>query len=354
MSKTIEQTDLDGFGGLIDWDKFNAWIAAHDVPGAGPVTAAKKLKGGVQNNVFLVERGAVSFVLRRPAKHVRPGSNETMVKEARVLKALAGSAVPHPKCYAVCDDPSVIGACFYLMEPLEGFAPSQQLPGNYGTDPAWRRAMGEELVRGAAALAGVDHKAVGLGDLGKPDGWHERQVDRWRSQLDGYRSMPNYDGALPFVDEVGRWLSDNLPKDKRIGIVHGDFQFANVMFSLQAPRISGVVDWELTSLGDPLLDLGWVLTSWWEQGDPDGKKPLVQPWENFLSRADLVRMYGEVTGRDMSAMPWFFALSCYKLACLLEGTYARSKQGQVPENIGQSVHGYAQWLMNKANQIIAA
>lgn len=354
MSQSTEQTNLDTFGGLIDWDKLNAWIATHDVPGAGPVTAAKKLKGGVANNVFLIERGSTPIVLRRPPKQVRPGSNETMVKEARVLNALTGSAVPHPKAYAVCDDQSVIGACFYLMEPLEGFAPSQQLPGHYGTDPAWRRAMGEELVRCAAALAAVDYKAVGLGDLGKPDGWHERQVDRWRSQLDGYRSMPNYDGALPCVDEVGRWLTDNLPKDKRIGLVHGDFQFANVMFSLHAPRISGVIDWELASLGDPLLDLGWILTSWWEPGDPDGKKPLVQPWDNFLSRADLVRMYGEISGRDMSKVPWFFALACYKLACLLEGTYARSKQGQVPENIGQSVHAYAVWLMNKANRIIAA
>ena len=359
MSPNAQNTTLDDFGGLIGWDGLNGWMAARDLPGSGPVSGAKKLKGGVQNNVFLIERGLIerggaSFVLRRPSRHVRPGSNETMLKEARVLEALAGSAVPHPKVYAVCGDPSVIGACFYLMEPLEGFAPSQQLPGNYGTDPTWRRSMGEQLVRGAAALAAVDYKVVGLGDLGKPDGWHERQVERWRSQLDGYRTMPNYDGALPHVDEVGRWLSDNPPRNQRIGIVHGDFQFANVMFSNQAPRISGVVDWELTSLGDPLLDLGWVLTSWWEQGDPEGKKPLVQPWDSFLSRAELVRLYGEISGRDMGEMPWFFALACYKLACLLEGTYARSRQGQVPENVGQGVHGYALWLMAKANQIIAA
>jgi aminoglycoside phosphotransferase (APT) family kinase protein len=353
MSDPAAQADLDNFGGLIDWDKLNAWLATQDVPGQGPVTGAKKLAGGLQNNVFLIERGGDSFVLRRPSKHMRPGSNETMLREARVLKAIAGSAVPHPEFYAVCDDPSVIGACFYLMAGLEGFAPSQQLPGTYATDSSWRAAMGEELVRGAAALAAVDHQAVGLGDMGKPDGWHERQVERWRSQLDGYRAMPNYDGALPHVDEVGRWLSDNPPRDKRIGIVHGDFQFANVMFSLKAPRISGVVDWELTSLGDPMLDLGWILTSWWEQGDPDGKRPLLQPWENFLTRADLVRLYGEISGRDMHDTPWFFALACYKLACLLEGTYARSKQGQVPENIGQSVHVYALWLMNKARQIIA-
>jgi aminoglycoside phosphotransferase (APT) family kinase protein len=271
-----------------------------------------------------------------------------------VLKALVGTNVPHPKLYSVCDDASVIGACFYLMEPLEGFAPSGQLPGQYAVDVAWRRAMGEELVRAAAALAAVDPKAVGLDGLGKPDDWHERQVSRWRSQLDGYRALPNYgEPALPHVEAVGRWLGDNLPRERRIGITHGDLQFANVMFSLHAPRISGVVDWELATLGDPMLDLGWVLGSWWETGDPEGKRPLVAPWEGFMSRADLVRLYGESTGRNMGDLPWYFVLACYKLACLLEGTYARSQAGQIPAEVGQKVHAYAVWLMTKATQVMA-
>ena len=353
MSVDHSQPVLDDFGGMLDWPRLNAWMASHDLPGSGPVTGARKLAGGLQNNVFLIERGGESFVLRRPSKHLRTGSNETMLREARVLKALAGSEVPHPTLHAVCDDPAVTGACFYLMSLLEGFAPSKALPGNYATDPVWRESMGAELVRAAAALGAVDHKAVGLADLGKPQGWHERQVGRWRSQLDSYRSMPNYEGGLPNVDAVGRWLDDNLPHDKRIGIVHGDYQFANVMFSRLAPRVSGIVDWELTSLGDPLLDLGWILTSWWEQGDPEGKQPPVHPWEDFLSRAELVALYGEVSKRDMTAMPWFFALACYKLACLLEGTYARSRQGQIPQHVGESVHAYAHWLMNKAARITA-
>ncbi len=348
-----EQTTLDDFKGLINWAALNGWLETHDLPGRGPATAVRRLTGGVQNSVFLVERGGESFVLRRPGKHVRPGANETMLREARILKALAGTSVPHPRLYAACDDESVIGACFYLMQPLEGFAPSGQLPGSYATDPSWRRAMGEELVRAAASLAAVDPAAVGLADLGKPDNWHERQVSRWRSQLDGYRETPNYDTSLPHIDEVSRWLTDNLPGDRRIGLIHGDLQFPNVMFSHLAPRITGVVDWELTTLGDPLLDLGWILTSWLETGDPEGKKPLVQPWDGFMTRAELVRLYGEISGRDMSAMPWFFTLACFKLACLLEGTYARSCAGQIPADIGKSVHGYATWLMNKARQTIA-
>jgi aminoglycoside phosphotransferase (APT) family kinase protein len=346
---------VDDFAGLIDWSGLNAWIAGQPIPGAGPVTAARKLAGGVQNNVFLLERGGKSLVLRRPSKHLRANSNETMLREARILRALEGSAVPCPAVYAVCDDPAVIGACFYLMTPLEGFAPSGPLPGRYATEPAWRRSMGEEMIRAAAALSAVDPATVGLQGLGKPDDWHERQVGRWRSQLESLHVVPNYDaGGLPHVDEIGRWLSDHLPQDRHIGLIHGDLQFANVLFSLQSPRISGVVDWELATLGDPLLDLGWVLGSWWEEGDPEGKRPLVAPWEDFTSRAELARLYGEITGRRLDDLPWYFTLACYKLACLLEGTYARSKSGQLPAHVGTQIRAYAIWQMRKAMQIIAS
>lgn len=354
MSDEAQATALDDFGGLLDWPKLNAWIVEQDIPGSGPLTGVRIITGGLANNVFLVERGPETFILRRPPKHLRPNSNATMLREARVLRALDGTDVPHPHFYAACDDLEVIGACFYLMEPLEGMAPLGKLKGQYGTDPDWRRAMGEEKVRAAALLGSVDYKAVGLEDFGKPDNWHERQVSRWRSQLEGYGETPGYNPAdLPHVEEVCRWLSDNLPTDRRIGIMHGDFQFPNLMFSLEAPRVSGIIDWELATLGDPMIDLGWILTSWLEDGDPPGKKPMVEPWDGFPSRAELIRLYGEYSGRDMSAAPWFFALACFKLAVLLEGTCARSKAGKVPADVGEQVHGYCIWLMAKAMQIIS-
>jgi aminoglycoside phosphotransferase (APT) family kinase protein len=352
QGKTASDPQLEG---LIDRERLDAWIASRDLPGSGPVETFTKLKGGLQNAVFLIERDGASFVLRRPPARIRDGQNATMLREARVLGALAGTPVPAPKVYAVCDDTSVIGAAFYLMEPLEGFARSGDLPGAYATDASWRRTMGEELVRAAAALGSVDPVKVGLADLGKPDNWHERQVERWRSQLEGYATTtPGYDPReLPHFDEVGRWLMANLPEDRRIGIVHGDLQFPNVMFSLGAPRISGILDWELASLGDPMLDLGWILSSWWEEGDPEGKSPMVKPWDGFVSRAELADLYCELTGRDPQAVPWFFALACYKLSCLLQGTVAAAKAGKVPEAVGASVHGYSTWLTTKARQIIA-
>ncbi|MES2025620.1 MAG: phosphotransferase family protein [Pseudomonadota bacterium] len=346
---------LSDFDGLLNWASLQDWVATQSLPGTGPITAVNKLSGGSQNNIFLLSRKDASFVLRRPPKHLRANSNETMLREARVLAALKGSAVPHPEFHAVCADESVIGSAFYVMEALDGFMPIGALPGKYAIDPQWRRAMGPEMVKAAAALAAVDYQAVGLADFGKPDNWLERQVSRWRTQLDGYREMPNYPGSsLPHIDEVGDWLERNRPAKAHIGIIHGDLQFANVMFRKDEPRMAGLIDWELSTLGDPLLDLGWILTSWAEPGDPDmGRKPAVEPWDGFVSRADLIKQYGEISGRDMSDMPWFFVLACFKLTCLLEGTYARACAGKASMEMGNFLHNYALWLMAKARQLIA-
>ena len=345
---------LDDFDGLLNWGKLQAWIASNDLPGSGPVDKVARITGGSQNNLFMLERGGERLVLRRPPKHLRANSNKTMLREAQLLAGIAGSDVPHASLYGVCADESVIGACFYVMAPLDGFSPSGALPGEYATNAAWRREMGADMVRAAAALAKVDYKARGLADYGKADDWHARQVDRWRSQLEGYRDLEGYPGhALPNVDKVGRWLTDNLPGNRQIGIIHGDFQYPNVMYFHDKPKIAGLIDWELSSLGDPLLDLGWMLSSWSEDNDPAGKDPRVTPWDGFMTRAELISLYGELTGRDMSEMPWFFVLACYKLACILEGSFARACAGQAPKDVGDRLHDYALWLLAKADQLIA-
>lgn len=347
---------LADFDGLLNWDALQAWIASQSLPGSGPITAVQRLTGGSQNNLFMLSRGGERFVLRRPPKHLRANSNETMQREARVLGALKGSRVPHPEMLAACADTSVIGASFYLMAPLDGFTPMGALPERYAKQAEWRREIGVEMVRAAAALGAVDHMAAGLSDFGKPDNWLERQVSRWRTQLEGYREMPGYPGSsLPHVDEVGEWLEHHRPSQCHIGIIHGDLQFANVMFSHEKPALIGLIDWELSTLGDPLLDLGWVLTSWTEPGDPEvgGRNPAVEPWQDFGTREALVRLYGELSGRDMSVMPWYFVLACFKLACLLEGTYARACAGKASMEMGEFLHNYASWLMAKARQLIA-
>jgi aminoglycoside phosphotransferase (APT) family kinase protein len=346
-------TPLDDFDGLLDWGKLQAWIDARSgIPGSGPVTEVERIAGGSQNNLFMMTRGGERFVLRRPPLHLRKNSNSTMLREARLLGALKDSTVPHARLYDVCADESVIGACFYVMEPLDGFSPSGPLPGRYATEAAWRRAMGEEFMKAAAGMSAIDYAAVGLADYGKVENWHERQVDRWRSQLEGYRETPGYaPDDLPDIDRVGRWLMDNIPADRRIGVIHGDFQYPNVMYRHDRPVIAGLIDWELSTLGDPMLDLGWVLQSWVEPGDLPGRNTVVTPWDGFLTREDLIRLYCELTGRDIAAVPWFFTLACYKLGCILEGTYARSIAGEAPRERGEYFHALTKWLFTRAAQL---
>jgi len=345
---------LDSFGGLLDWDKLQAWIETQNLPGSGEIVSATPLAGGSQNALFMLTRSdGERIVLRRPPLHPRPNSNDTMAREARLLGAIAGSEVPHAALYAFCDNLGVLGVNFYLMAPLDGFSPSKALPGRYATDAAWRREMGADMVRAGAALSKVDYLARGLADYGKADNWHGRQVARWRSQLEGYREMENYPGhALPHVDETGRWLDDNIPSDVRISVIHGDFQYPNVMYFHDQPKIAGLIDWELSTLGDPMLDLGWMLCRWSGPNDPPGGEPPVTPWDGFLSRDELVSLYGDLTGRDMASVPWFAVLACYKLACLLEGSYARACAGKIPMATGATLHNVSLWLMARAHQII--
>ena len=156
----------------------------------------------------------------------------------------------------MCDDTDVIGVGSTSWAPIDGFTPMGPMPGKYGTEVEWRRSLSFELVDGAAKLGAVDADAVGLADFGKAENWLERQVSRWRSQLDGYSQMEGYGAPqLPGVDRVGDWLEANRPADCHIGIIHGDYQFANVMVAHDAPKLAAIVDWELSTLGDPLLDL---------------------------------------------------------------------------------------------------
>jgi aminoglycoside phosphotransferase (APT) family kinase protein len=342
--------------GLVDWPRLQEWIDGRAaLPGDGPVVAVEQLTGGSQNHLFRLTRASGdTMVLRRPPRHLRANSNETMLREARVLHALRETAVRHPRLYDWCDDLDVIGVCFYLMQPIDGFLPTGELTGAYATDPAWRARIGYELVEGCATLGAVDHRAVGLDDFGKPDGWIDRQVSRWRAQLESYSQLPGYEGPdIPDVDRVGGWLDRNKPSRCHIGVIHGDYHLANVMFGRDAPRLAAIVDWELSTLGDPLLDLGWVLQSWYEPDDPPGKGPQLEPWDAAMpSRQDLVDHYASVSGRDVADVPWFFVLACYKLGIILEGTHARAAAGQAPKETGDWLHGYAQWLFAKANQLI--
>jgi aminoglycoside phosphotransferase (APT) family kinase protein len=335
--------------GPVDIDALTRWMDARDL-GRGPITAVERLGGGTQNVLLRFDRSGRTYVLRRPPEHKRANSDETMRREARVLAALAGSAVPHPALIAAEPSTDVLGAAFYLMEPIDGFHAPSGLPEPHRSAPAMRRRMGFAMVDGIAALAAIDYRAVGLHDFGRPENYLERQVARWRSQLESYSSLPGYAGPdIPGLERVARWLEENRPAAFRAGIIHGDYHLGNVLFSRTGPELAAIVDWELTTIGDPLLDLGWLLATWPEAGGVRiGAAVSVEPWDGFPRAEELVHRYGERSDRDLSGIGWYGVLACYKLGIILEGTHARAAAGQAPRETGEMLHAMTVGLFERA------
>lgn len=320
----------------------------------GSIRRPELLGGGTQNVLLRFERDGRSYVLRHPPPHKRKNSDETMRREARVLAAIADSDVPHPRLVAACGDLEVIGSAFYLMEPVEGFNPTQGLPALHAGDASVRHRMGLSMVEGIAALGRVDYVAVGLEGFGRPEGYLERQVARWRAQLDGYSELEGYGGPeIPGVESVARWLEENRPQAFSPGILHGDFHLANVMFRNDGGDLAAIVDWELSTIGDPLLDLGWLLATWPEEGGGGAGKVGIQPWEGFARPEELVAHYRERSARDVDSIAWYAVLACYKLGIILEGTHARAFSGQAPKEVGDVLHATTVGLFEQAQRRIA-
>ena len=335
---------------VVDIESLGAWMAAQGL-GTGPIVDVVPLAGGTQNILLRFSRDGRDYVFRRPPPHPRPNSNETMRREARILRALAGTPVPHPGLIADCGDEAVLGAAFYLMEPIDGFNPMGALPEPHASSAEMRHAMGLSLVDGIAALGALDHEALGLADFGKPDNFLGRQVNRWRTQLTGYSEFAGWTGAdkLPGVARVGEWLEAHRPAAFRPGIMHGDYHLANVMYRPDGPELAAIIDWELATIGDPLLDLGWVLATWPDEGH-ESTVPIT-PWIGFPTAAELVARYAAGSDRDLSAMDWYLVLACYKLGILLEGTHARACAGKAPRQVGDRLHGRAIALFERADRL---
>jgi aminoglycoside phosphotransferase (APT) family kinase protein len=334
----------------VDPVRLAAWMDAQGL-GEGPLGEARLLTGGTQNILVLFTRGGRGYVLRRPPAQPRAMADATIAREARVLAALAGSAVPHPRLIAACADASVLGAAFFLMEPVEGFNPSgQPLPALHASDPSIRHAMGLAAVDALLRLGEVDPTAAGLGDFGKPQGFLERQVPRWRAQLEGCKEHAGWPGAdgLPGVVALGEWLEANRPEASAPGILHGDFHLSNLMYRPDGPAVAAVIDWELATLGDPLLDLGWLIATWPDASGQGAGTIHITPWDGFPSTNELIAHYRARSPRDLSAIDWYAALAGYKLAILLEASYARSCAGKGSRAVGDKHHASAQKLIQRA------
>lgn len=321
--------------------RLTEWLNAN-VPqlGSGSLKTAI-LSGGTSNIVLTVDRGEGPMVLRRPPAVAPPGAEKGVLREARILTALNQTDVPRPVCYGSCDDIAVIGTPFYVMEMVDGWAPNlrdekiyneapfDQMPYEYGIPFA--------IVDGLIALANVDYKAIGLEGYGKPDNFLERQVDRWSGQLGSYKERYGYEGRkLEGYDEVEAWLRANV-RETKPGIIHGDVGTPNMMFKAGPPaRLAAMIDWELSTVGDSMLDMGWFCGGMRDERFPDFENAggLNDP-THFPTKQELARYYCAGTGRDPAELDYFLILAGFKAGCLLEYKVAQAEAGILPKKTGQ-------------------
>ena len=329
------------------------WMSEQGL-GDGPLDDMSAVTGGTQNVMLRFNRSGREYVLRRGPRHLRPRSNRVILRETRVLAALAGSDVPHPHLIATCDDTAVLGdAVFYLMEPIDGFNAGEGLPPLHAGHPSVRFQMGLSMADALAKLGAVDHVAVGLADFGKPEGFLARQVPRWLSELESYQQFDNYPGPqIPGVEQVAAWLEQHRPSSWMPGIMHGDYHAANVMFSRTGPEVVAIVDWEMCTIGDPLLDLGWLLATWRQQDGSSVFSHALGGQDGLASTDDLLQRYAANTVRDLSHITWYTVLACFKLGIVIEGTLARACAGKAEKEVGDQLHAATVHLFQRALRLI--
>jgi aminoglycoside phosphotransferase (APT) family kinase protein len=288
---------------------------------APPDLSGEPVGDGHSNVTFEL---STDVILRRPPRGPLPPSAHDVLREARLLTALEPTPVRTPRVLAVCDDPAVIGAPFYVMEKVEGDVVTTELPEPLD-NPTECARIAEELIAALVELHEVDWRAIGLEGFGKPSGYLERQLRRFTGLWEHNRTR-----ELPQVEEVGSWLAENLPESPPATIVHGDYRLGNTMLAHGAPaRLVAIFDWEMATIGDPLADIGYMMLHWIEPGDNVGRFTLqsVTNRPGFPSRKEMIARYEERSGRSMQALDWYVTLALWKAVVFMEGNYKRAVSG---------------------------
>jgi aminoglycoside phosphotransferase (APT) family kinase protein len=296
------------------------------LPGAsGPLTV-EQFPAGYSNLTYLLRRGDQEYVLRRPPFGNQVKTAHDMGREYRVLSKLSAVFPPAPRPYFYCDDTSVLGAPFYVMERRRGVVLRHADEHGLTLDPPTARRLSEALIDTLALLHALDYKAAGLADLGKPDGYVTRQVTGWVTRYTNAQTDP-----LPEMARIARWLTDHTPTETGVALVHNDYKYDNLVLNPEdLTRVAAVLDWEMATVGDPLMDLGTTLGYWVESGDPESMHantvgPTAVP--GSLTRQELVARYADTTGRDVSGMLFYYCFGVYKIAVIIQQIYARYVHG---------------------------
>ena len=310
---------------MIDVERLDGWLGEAGLAEAGAATEVDFVTGGSQNEIYEVRKGDLHAALRIPPPTAPASRDDGILREWRIIEALTGTEVPHTPAVAVCTDAGVLGRTFYLMGFVDGWSPmgleDRRWPAPFDTDLDARAGLAFQLVEGIALLSKVDWRARGLEDLGRPDGFHERQVDRWTGFLERIKGRD-----LPGFDEAASWLRAHRPIDYVPGLMHGDYQFANVMYEHGAPaRLAALVDWEMGTVGDPKLDLGWTVQGWPEDpSDPAVSAGGYVDMYGMPTRDQVVAHWAAVSGRQIDDLDYYLVLARWKLAVVLEQGFQRA------------------------------
>ena len=312
-------------------------------------------EAGYSNETFFVSWGDKRWVLRRPPSGTLLPTAHDMLREYRVLSALSAYNVRTPQPVIACEDHHVLGVPFYLMQRVDGIVIRETLPEVFDARQD-RQRLGEELIDALAELHAVQWQGTDLEGLGRPQGYLERQLKRWTKQCE--LTVP-HTRPLPGLKEVGDWLQQRLPPMSEATVVHGDYKVDNVMFSASPPaRVVAIFDWEMATLGDPLTDLGWLLSFWGPTGDEHDTADLIDSnamtqLPGFLSREEMAARYAQRTGRTMEYFPFYRCLAVWKYAVILEGLYRQYLEGTAANPKAAEFAWKVPQLVQRAQRIMA-
>lgn len=332
-----------------DQESLQAWIRRSGI--GTTVSDVEPLTGGSQNIVVRLDVDGQPMVLRRPPEHPRPTSDNTMRREIAVLRTLAGTTVPHPELIAGCDDLDVLGVVFYLMQAVDGFNPGTEIDEAYVRDARMRHDVGLSYMASLAQLGTVPWEGSALAEIKRPGSFLARQVPQFMRLLESYRHEHYAPESFPSVHLLAEWLEAQRPADSEPGIMHGDCHLNNVLLRRDVPELAAFIDWEMCTVGDPLLDLGWMLVCW-----PDGPNPIdagsaLAALGGLATRGELLEAYRDAGGRPTTRLDWYVAMACFKLAIVIEGTWSRYLAGQATAEAGERLHASAENLIELGTRV---
>ncbi len=316
-------------GEALDAAALTVWLHANAPQLIGsseqPITITQ-FHGGFSNLTYRVDAGAEPMVLRRPPRGVARGVAHDMSREFRLLSVLHPAGVPVPRALAFCDDDSVLGAPFYLMAFVDGLVLRDRVPPNVHFDAATARSLSERFVQQLVALHAIDVSTSGLQDLGKPHGYVARQIAGWTRRWEASRTS-----EVPAIDALAVWLSAHAPAEAGVALLHNDFKYDNLVLDpSDVTHVRAILDWEMATIGCPLMDLGTSLAYWVEANDPPALRALglgVTALPGTMTRRELVDAYAKASGRSIDAPVFYYAYGLFKLAVVAQQIFARHVRG---------------------------